>query len=97
MVGVAVYAIRNPETCVEAVADVIEAVATWLGEQLDSKIEPAQAASLLARRPYDLRHGAASLRLNAGVPPIEVARRLGTASRCCSRCTRTASTASRMR
>ena len=37
----------------------------------------AQAASLLARRPYDLRHGAASLWLNAGVPPTEAARRLG--------------------
>ena len=36
-----------------------------------------QAASPLARRPYDLRHGAASLWLNAGVPPTEVARRLG--------------------
>jgi hypothetical protein len=37
----------------------------------------AQAASPLARRPYDLRHGAASLWLNVGVPPTEVARRLG--------------------
>jgi len=37
----------------------------------------AQAASPLARRPYDLRHGAASLWLNAGVQPTEVARRLG--------------------
>jgi integrase len=36
-----------------------------------------QAASPLARRPYDLRHGAASLWLNAGVQPTEVARRLG--------------------
>lgn len=36
-----------------------------------------QAASPLARRPYDLRHGAASLWLNAGVAPTEVARRLG--------------------
>src|SRR5262249_497836 len=33
--------------------------------------------SPLARRPYDLRHAAASLWLNAGVPPTEVARRLG--------------------
>jgi integrase len=31
----------------------------------------------LARRPYDLRHAAASLWLNAGVPATEVARRLG--------------------
>jgi integrase len=37
----------------------------------------AQVASSLARRPYDLRHGAASLWLNAGVAPTEVARRLG--------------------
>ncbi|RAO57731.1 hypothetical protein LUPAC06_02953 [Micromonospora saelicesensis] len=34
-------------------------------------------ASALVRRPYDLRHAAASLWLNAGVPPTEVARRLG--------------------
>ena len=37
----------------------------------------AQTASPLARRPYDLRHGAASLWLNPGVQPTEVARRLG--------------------
>ena len=36
VIGVAVYAIRNPEVCMQAVADVIEAVASWLGEQLDS-------------------------------------------------------------
>jgi hypothetical protein len=29
------------------------------------------------RRPFDLRHAAASLWLNAGVPATEVARRLG--------------------
>jgi integrase len=34
---------------------------------------PAQAASLLARRPYDLRHAGVSLRLNAGVPATQVA------------------------
>ena len=33
--------------------------------------------SPLARRPYDLRHAAVSLWLNAGVPPTEVARRAG--------------------
>ncbi|MEO3775848.1 hypothetical protein ABGB16_03135 [Micromonospora sp. B11E3] len=38
---------------------------------------PAQVASPLARRPYDLRHAAASLWLNAGVTATEVARRLG--------------------
>ena len=37
----------------------------------------AQQATPLARRPYDLRHAAASLWLNAGVPATEVARRLG--------------------
>ena len=37
----------------------------------------AQVSSPLARRPYDLRHAAASLWLNAGVPATEVARRLG--------------------
>ncbi|TDC47742.1 hypothetical protein E1281_25730 [Actinomadura sp. KC345] len=31
----------------------------------------------LAKRPYDLRHGCASLLLNSGVPATEVARRLG--------------------
>ncbi|WP_157995816.1 tyrosine-type recombinase/integrase [Thermomonospora amylolytica] len=36
-----------------------------------------QLASDLAARPYDLRHGNASLLLNNGVPATEVARRLG--------------------
>ena len=40
-------------------------------------LTPAQVESPLARRPYDLRHAAASLWLNAGVPATEVARRLG--------------------
>lgn len=40
-------------------------------------LTPTQAASPLARRPYDLRHAAVSLWLNAGVPPTEVARRAG--------------------
>jgi len=40
-------------------------------------LTPAQVVSPLARRPYDLRHAAASLWLNAGVPATEVARRLG--------------------
>jgi integrase len=38
---------------------------------------PAQVASPLARRPYDLRHAAVSLWLNAGVPAPEVAERAG--------------------
>lgn len=37
----------------------------------------AQAASPLARRPYDLRHAALSSWLAAGVPPTEVAIRAG--------------------
>ncbi len=36
-----------------------------------------QARSSLAARPYDLRHAALSLWLNAGVPPTEVAMRAG--------------------
>ena len=42
-----------------------------------SALTPAQLASPLARRPYDLRHAAVSLWLNAGVPATEVARRAG--------------------
>ena len=37
----------------------------------------AHLASPLVRRPYDLRHAAVSLWLNAGVPATEVARRVG--------------------
>jgi integrase len=40
-------------------------------------LTPAQQASPLARRPYDLRHAAVSLWLNAHVPATEVARRAG--------------------
>jgi len=40
-------------------------------------VTPAQAASPLAYRRYDLRHAAASLWLNAGPAPTEVVRRLG--------------------
>jgi integrase len=38
---------------------------------------PEQAGSPLAGRPYDLRHAAVSLWLNAGVPAPTVARRAG--------------------
>ena len=38
---------------------------------------PAQVASPLAARPYDLRHAAVSMWLNAGVPAAEVAERAG--------------------
>ena len=40
-------------------------------------LQPHQVASPLAGRPYDLRHAAVSLWLNAGVPPTEVAERAG--------------------
>lgn len=40
-------------------------------------LSPAQEASPLARRPYDLRHAALSSWLAAGVPPTEVAARAG--------------------
>ena len=36
-------------------------------------LTPAEEASPLARRPYDLRHAAVSTWLNAGVPPTQVA------------------------
>lgn len=36
-------------------------------------LTPSQVASMLARRPYDLRHGGVFLRLNAGVPATQVA------------------------
>jgi integrase len=38
---------------------------------------PEQVTSPLAGRPYDLRHAAVSLWLNAGVPATEVAERAG--------------------
>ncbi|WP_244313239.1 tyrosine-type recombinase/integrase [Microbispora hainanensis] len=40
-------------------------------------LTPAQVVSSLAARPYDLRHAAVSLWLNAGVPAPEVAKRAG--------------------
>lgn len=40
-------------------------------------MSPAQSASPLAARPYDLRHAALSSWLAAGVPPTEVATRAG--------------------
>ena len=40
-------------------------------------LTPAQVASSLAGRPYDLRHAAVSLWLNAAVPATEVAGRAG--------------------
>jgi integrase len=40
-------------------------------------LTPAQRESPLARRPYDLRHAAVTLWLDAGVPATEVAHRAG--------------------
>ena len=40
-------------------------------------LTPAQVVSPLAGRPYDLRHAAVSLWLNAGVPATQVAERAG--------------------
>ena len=40
-------------------------------------LTPEQVASPLAGRPYDLRHAAVSLWLNAGVPATDVAERAG--------------------
>jgi len=48
----------------------------WARARL-SALTDEQVHSPLARRPYDLRHAAASLWLNNGVPATEVARRLG--------------------
>ena len=50
--------------------------AVWAGARA-AALTPAQHASPLARRPYDLRHAGVSLALNAGVPATEVARRAG--------------------
>jgi integrase len=43
----------------------------------DRALAPAQVASPLAARPYDLRDSGVTLALNAGVPAPEVARRAG--------------------
>jgi integrase len=44
-------------------------------------LSPELAATALARRPYDLRHAALSLWLNATGAPAEVAARAGTSAR----------------
>jgi integrase len=46
--------------------------AVWAKARLKA-LTPAEFASPLARRPYDLRHAAVSTWLNAGVPPTQVA------------------------
>lgn len=43
----------------------------------ETVLTPAQVASPLAARPYDLRHSGVTLGLNAGVPAPEVTRRAG--------------------
>ena len=50
--------------------------AVW-AEARTAALTPAQQASPLAGRPYDLRHAGVSLALNVGVPATEVARRAG--------------------
>jgi integrase len=49
----------------------------WWKIARELALTATQVVSPLARRAYDLRHAAASLWLNAGVPATEVARRLG--------------------
>lgn len=48
----------------------------WLQARATA-LTPAELAANLAPRAYDLRHGNASFLLASGVPPAEVARRLG--------------------
>jgi integrase len=45
---------------------------TW-DKARGSALTPAEYASPLARRPYDLRHACVSTWLNGGVPPAQVA------------------------
>lgn len=53
------------------------AISDVWGEARTLALTPAQVASPLAARPYDLRHAAVSLWLNAGVPATDVAERAG--------------------
>jgi len=53
-----------------AISDVWAEARAWA-------LTPGQVASPLAGRPYDLRHAAVSLWLNAGVSPQDVAQRAG--------------------
>ncbi len=46
-------------------------------------LTPAEAASPLAARPYDIRHVAVSIWLNSGVPATQVAEWEATASTYC--------------
>ena len=49
---------------------------TWHAARTQA-LGPAAAATALARRPYDLRHAAQSLWLNAGAAPAQIAQRPG--------------------
>jgi integrase len=49
---------------------------TWHAARTQA-LGPAAAATALARRPYDLRHAALSLWLNAGAAPAQIAQRAG--------------------
>jgi len=53
------------------------AISDVWAEARSRALTPAQVASPLAGRPYDLRHAAVSLWLNAGVPAPDVAERAG--------------------
>lgn len=50
--------------------------ATWAATRTLA-LTPGQVETPMAARPYDLRHAAVSLWLNAGVPATEVAERAG--------------------
>ena len=52
-----------------------------LARRLPAALGPDLAATALARRPYDLRHAALSLWLNASGTPAEVAARAGNSAR----------------
>src|SRR5260370_2216960 len=51
------------------------------GRAWHAALGPELAATALARRPYDLRHAALSLWLNASGEPAEVAARAGNSAR----------------
>jgi integrase len=63
------------------------------GSRRTRALGPATAATGLARRPYDLRHAALSLWLNAGAPPAQIAARAGHSVTVLLSTTPTASTA----
>ena len=65
---------------------------TW-DKARSAALAPAEYASPLARRVYDLRHACISTWLNGGVPPAKSPSGPGTASLSCSGSTPSASTA----